>query len=454
MFYVDISSLSLSRSSDLFRKLLECISEKTIDYVKMDTDLLLEKEYIDFQRFEEIVAKINDNNQKIVFLLDEFEKISRLKKGDIFSNLRYLAQMYDIVFVVSTLRDLTSLFEEKRFSTSPFFNIFTKYQLRGLDESASRDLVTVTFEREGITIDPSVADSIVRFSGSNPFFLKLSCYFYFERMVCGSQVFDNDLRSFLQQEFESHHRYNWSHLSGNEQAALLNIIKDGNTIDFFAERSLERKGYISKGESESYITSESFQRFLEDILDSHSRAFIALETHIIDIGSRDDLTESDMNALREAASEIERQKLYIDNLRAPVFEIIGYLELEMRKFNKNVLETALGADWLKDAMDRKTREEIEGRLLKAEKRNRNFQNPENPLDYAILENIRNIITRRNNWDHYFSKYFENKNVLEVKMQEIIDVRNRVAHFHSIHFNEAVIVVQNILWMLIHIRKRI
>ena len=454
MFYVDISSLSLSGSPDLFRKLLECISEKTTDHIKMDTDLLLRKEYIDFQQFEEIIAKINNNKQKIVFLFDEFEHVSGLKKGDIFSNLRYLAQMYDIVFVVSTLRDLPSLFEEKGFPTSPFFNIFTKYQLRGLDESASRELITVTFEREGITIDPSVVDSIIRFSGSNPFFLKLSCYFYFEKIVSGSQLFDNDLKSLLQQELESHHRYNWNHLSANEQAALLNIARGEKATDNFAESSLERKGYIPRGGSGSYVTSESFKRFLEDILDSHNQAFAALETHIIEIESKDDLTESDMNALRKAASEIEEQKMHLDNLRAPVFGIIGYLELEMRKFNKNVLETALGADWLKDALDRRTREEIQARLLKAEKRNRNFQKPENPLDYAILENIRDTITRRNNWDFYFSKYFDSKKIFEVKMQEIVDARNRVAHFHSIHFNDAVIVVQNILWMLTHIRKRI
>ena len=63
-----------------------------------------------------------------------------------------------------------------------------------------------------------------------------------------------------------------------------------------------------------------------------------------------------------------------------------------------------------------------------------------------------MITRRNNWDSFFSKYFEDKKAFEVKIQEIIDTRNQIAHFHSIRFNEAVTVIQNILWILIRMRK--
>lgn len=452
MFYIDMSSLSFFRSSDVFEKLLECISEKVTDHIRMEIDLLLEGEYVSFQQFKEIIARINSYGQKIVFLFDEFESISMVRKGDIFSNLRYLAQMYDIVFVVSTLRDLTSLFKEERFSTSPFFNIFTEYYLRGLDESASHKLITVTFEREGIKINPSVVDSIVRFSGFSPFFLKLSCYFYFERLMNGFRMFDDNLKNLVQLELEPHHKYNWDHLPRNEQAALLDILSDRNTIDSFAERNLERKGYIARGKSGLYVASESFQEFLKGILNSHSRAFAVLETHIVEINSQDNLIESDVNTLRKAASEIEKQKLHLDNLRFPIFEIIGYLELEMRKYNKDILETALGADWLKDTLDRKSREEIEIRIFKARKRNRNFQDPVNPLDYAILENLRDMITRRNNWDSFFSKYFEDKKTFEVKMQEIIDTRNQIAHFHSIRFNEAVTVIQNILWILIRMRE--
>ena len=454
MFYIDISSCSFFRSSDVFRRFLECISEKTTGKVKEETENLLKKDHLHFQQFEDIIAKINDNNQKIIFLLDEFESISMVKQGDIFSKLRYLAQMYDVVFVISTVRDLRSLFREERFSTSPFFNIFTKYQLHGLDERASRELITVNFERVGREIDPTVVDSIIRFSGNNPFFLKLTCYFYFEMAINGKKYFDNDLKASIQSKLEPYHRYNWEHLPRDEQAALLEIIKNENTNDPFAELSLERKGYIAKGKDGLYITSESFHNYLKAILDSRSSALDNFKIQIVEIGVQQNLTRSDRKALREAVTRIEGQKLFLDELGPPVFDIIGYFELEMRRYIKKVLEVALGTDWFKHAMDRKSRKEIEERILSEKKRSADFRYPENPLDYAPLENLGDLVSRRDSWDHYFSRYFEDKRALDVKMKEIIDIRNRIAHFHPIHFNEAATVIQNVLWMLTRMRKQV
>jgi len=454
MFYIDILACSFEKPSDAFRKFLECISEKITGEIRNEATSLLGKENIYFHEFEEIVARINNNDQRIVFFLDEFEKISMIKSGDIFSKLRYLAQMYNVTFVVSTLHDLMFLFKEERFSTSPFFNIFTKHQLQGLDGDTSRELIVTIFEREGFGIDSSIIDSIVEFSGTSPFTLKLACYFYYERATKGFVDFDDTLKNLIHEELEPHHRYNWDHLPRNEQAALLDIIRNGNTNDLFAERKLERKGYIEKGETGLYVTSKSLQRFLKEIIVSYSHALATLETQIIEIDVQGNLTESDKNALREAASRIMGLQLYPEDLGTSVFEIIGYLEREMRKYNRIVLEMALGKNWFKGTLDRKSREEIEKRISRAEKMIKDFQYPENPFDYAILENLRDVITRRDNWDHLFSKYFKDKKAFEVKMQEIISVRNRIAHYHSIHFNEAVSVTQNILWMLTCMREQV
>jgi len=143
------------------------MSQETIGEVKEKIDVLLGEEYVHFQQFEKIVRMINDNNRKVVFLLDEFEKISTVKYSDaLFSRLRYLAQMYDVIFVTSTLYDLRYLYREERFSTSPFFNIFTEYQLHGLDKNAARELITVSFQRGGTEIDSLAIDPIIKSSGT------------------------------------------------------------------------------------------------------------------------------------------------------------------------------------------------------------------------------------------------------------------------------------------------
>lgn len=454
MLYIDISSCSFSKSSDVFRRFLECISEETSEKIKDEINILLQEEYIHFRNFEDIIAKINDNGEKIVFFLDEFESISMVRQGDIFSRLRYLAQMYDVVFVISTVRDLMSLFQEERFSTSPFFNIFTKYQLRGLDEKACHELITENFEGEGIKVDSSTVDSIIDFSGPNPFFLKVTCFSYFEMVIKGQVTFDNNLKTKVQQELEPHHRYNWEHLPRDEKAALLDIVTRGNTNDLFAERRLEGKGYIVRRKGGMYVISESFLNYLKDILRSLPSSLDDFDTQIAEIDIHYNLTENDKNTLKDAASRVEGQQSHPKELIAPIFDLIGYFEQEMRNYIESTLETALGKTWFDSALDDISREEIDKRIFKEKKRRMSYPYPGNPLNYTILENLKDIILRRENWNLCFSQYFDDKKTFEVKMQEVIDARNRIAHFHPIHFNEAVIVIHDILWMITHMRSKV
>ncbi|MGC1121896.1 MAG: hypothetical protein WBA22_12470 [Candidatus Methanofastidiosia archaeon] len=450
MSYIDISSCTLIEPSDLFLKFLECISKESGDEISREIIPLLEKESISFQDFEEVIAELNKNSRKVVFFLDEFMKISMITHGDIYSKLRYLAQMYDVTYVVSTLRDLRSLFEEEKFSISPFFNIFVTYQLRGLDEESARELITATFSKGGFEVDDSVVESIIKFSGTSPFFLKVACWHYFENLIKGHLDFDRTLINTIQGELEPHHEYNWDHLQKAEQAALLGIIENGKTDDSGAERSLERKGYVTEGVRGTSIAAESFHAFLERILSFRVQTFHSLETQIIDVNSAS-ISESDRNALGEALSGIKEQQLHPDHLRLPVFEIIGYFEKEMREYCKHVLEAALGENWYKIALDSETRATIKNRIFKSGRMIRDGRFEENILDYAALEDLRNLVTKSDNWDPFFSRYFGNKKDFEVKMQEIIDIRNRVTHYHSVFPTEAVLVVENIYWIFTHMR---
>jgi hypothetical protein len=454
IFYIDISSCSFLKSSDVFRRFLECIYEEAAGDIKREVNSLLEKEYIHFRRFEDIIKKIKNNGQEIVFLLDEFENISMIRQSDIFLKLRYLAQFYDVVFVISTLHDLAALFHERRFSPSPFFNIFTKHQLQGLDVSASHELIRVNFGQEGFNIDLLAIDSIMRFSGTNPFFLKLACFFYFEMAMKGQTAFDSHLKTLVQEKLEPYHKYNWDHLSRNEQAALLSIIYNGNTDDPPEKRSLERKGYIAKGKDGPFITSESFHNYLKDIHDSRYSSLDGFKALFEKTDTQHNLTESDRNALEKAASEIEELKFYPRRLNVCIYGFIGYFELEMRKYIKNALEIALGTAWFRDALDITSREEIEARISKEKRAPKSFRYPENPLDYAKMENLRDLILHLENWNCCFSKYFEDKIAFETKMEKIIELRNRIAHYRSIHFNEVVDVIQDIVWMFTRIRKQL
>ena len=453
MVYLDMSSFTFSKSSDVFRKFLECISEKVTGKFKEEISNLLEEKNIYFGKFEEIIKKIKNNNQNIILFLDEFEEILKIKESDIFSRMRYLAIEYDVVFVISTAPDLESLFQEKRFLGSPFLNIFANYPLRGLDGNASRELITAYFNHKNQQIDSSVIETIIKFCGTNPFFLKLYCFFYFE-WSNGRLDPNNDLKTIVQSKMEPYHKDNWEHLSRKEQAALIEITKNRNTSDVFAERSLENRGYIARGKDGWNITSESFYNFLKAIPDSYPCFLDDIKAQIAKIEIHPNLSEEDRNALIETVSRIEEKQLHPEELNAPLFELVGYFELEMRKYTRETLETALGPTWLDYALDNRTRKEIEKRIPKEMKKYKNFQYLENTINYALLKDLKDIILRHDNWNLCFSKYFEDREIFKMRMQGIIDLRDTIVHFHPIHLSEAVLIVQNVSWVLNHMRKQV
>jgi hypothetical protein len=450
LVYLDISACAFSNPSDLFYKILERLSEKVTGKIKDDISSLLEED-AHFQKFEEIIEKIDNNDQKIVFFLDNLEHISQAERDYVFNNIRYLAQKYDVAFVISTLNDLKSSFKKKGFADSPFFNIFITYRLLGLDECTSRELIISYLEHKGQQIDSEDIENIIRFSGNSPFFLKLSCFFYSEWLNDHINP-KEDLKTLLQKKLEPYHKQNWEDLSKNEQSALLEIMENGATFDPKAKSKLIKKGYIKEEKDELCITSESFYNYIKDIFYFQVSVLENFKEQIAEINAQYNLTKSDRNALKEALSSIGKQKLHSQGLNHYIFCLIYYLEHEMRNFIKKTLEGALGEGWLSQALDSISREEIEKRISEEKERHINFQYPRNPLSYALLETLRNIILDNKNWNLCFSKYFEDKKAFNIKMQEVINIRNMIAHFHPIHSNEAVTDAHDIFWLLSCMRK--
>ena len=79
------------------------------------------------------------------------------------------------------------------------------------------------------------------------------------------------------------------------------------------------------------------------------------------------------------------------------------------------------------------------RSLEGDKRLKHMPTPEvDPLSYAPFSEIMRIIS--DNWE-LFSPYFPPKNIWEAKIEEVSQVRNRVAHFRRGHSDDLQRVIQ-------------
>lgn len=118
------------------------------------------------------VAK-NGRKRRIVWLIDEIEVIRTFKETELYSFLRPIAQAtyphflmvvagYDVLFTLSTESEW-----------SPLFNAFHHVRLRGLNNQSATKLVTdAVEERMGCTIEQSVCQTILTWTGQKPFFIK------------------------------------------------------------------------------------------------------------------------------------------------------------------------------------------------------------------------------------------------------------------------------------------
>lgn len=108
------------------------------------------------------------------------------------------------------------------------------------------------------------------------------------------------------------------------------------------------------------------------------------------------------------------------------------LETWLRRMVYVELRALLGDDWTSEVRNY-------DRSLKSDKRLTHMPTPEaDPLSYALFSEVKRIIS--DNWQ-LFSPYFPPKNIWEAKLEEVSQVRNRVAHFRRGHSDDIQRVVQ-------------
>lgn len=135
-----------------------------------------------------------------------------------------------------------------------------------------------------------------------------------------------------------------------------------------------------------------------------------------------------------------------------IYIAIYYIENSLRHFIDEVFKKKYGKDYsLNDYLSKSTVESITGRKEKEELNNWLDKRGNSALSYLDFADIIGIINR--NWN-IFAPYFPEQNWLKVKLDEIVLIRNLVAHNSYVSSDGRQIVLMNYKQIMEQIRDSV
>ncbi len=206
--YVDLQGCRLREPSALFRHWLKQAARQGDGRIQLTLPHPISSDV-----FEDAIYQINQQNWRLVLLLDEFDCISQNEQLDpaFFSFLRYLATNYNLSFVTASHQRLGELCHAD-IVDSPFFNIFALISLDGLTETAARALITQPSQNVGRSLADH-ADWVLDLAGTQPLFLQIACFYLLEAIRQGQeQAVDlAQVEAQFCREAADHFAYAWEH---------------------------------------------------------------------------------------------------------------------------------------------------------------------------------------------------------------------------------------------------
>jgi len=186
-----------------------------------------EIEQIDTFALADVFDSVDEKDQYVVFLLDEFENVTENQNfgPDFFYGLRSLAIHHHLSLITSSRRELIDLCHSEAIRSSPFFNIFANINVRLFTDAEARSLINLSLVETDISFTDAEMETIFRIAGYHPYFLQAACYFLFDAY---SRSFVPDERiTFLNKAFleeATPHLDDYWHNSNDQEKIVLTAL--------------------------------------------------------------------------------------------------------------------------------------------------------------------------------------------------------------------------------------
>jgi len=230
--YVDCGGLGGLDQSGLYRVLLEEIGDALAEgnHSPAQLEALDSAQPITYRAFERSLRGLVRAGWKLIFLVDEFERMSHNPHldPDFFSGLRALAARYPVAYVVASKHPLLELtYADASTLSSPFFNIFASVRLGLFSEAEARDLLSGLAGHGGASFTPATLEFILDLAGPHPLFLQIAGFHAFELGQASQTPLAQADYPELQRRFlaaaEEHFVYYWRSLTPSEQRFLATL---------------------------------------------------------------------------------------------------------------------------------------------------------------------------------------------------------------------------------------
>ncbi len=186
---------------------------------------------------DDLFEKLDRQGRKVVFLLDEFENITRNENfgPDFYFSLRSLAIRHRLALITSSRRELIDLCQSAEIRSSPFFNIFANIIVSLFSEPDAFRLIETTLEPSDIRFSQREIRLVLDLAGRHPHFLQMACHFLYEAHLM--ELDDAARTAFLSEELRKeahpHLASAWRNSIERERIALtaLALLERDNSQD-------------------------------------------------------------------------------------------------------------------------------------------------------------------------------------------------------------------------------
>jgi hypothetical protein len=260
--YVDLQMMNQEVTPvRLWQRLLRQMGRVCQDPVVHEAiDEIRQVETIDNFALADLFDIVDEKNQYVVFLLDEFEKVTVNPNfgTDFFYGLRSLAIQHHLALVTSSRRELIELCHSEAIRSSPFFNIFANINVGLFSEDQALDLIEKSLRLTDVRFEVGMIDTIFRLAGLHPYFLQVACYHAFESYKQPLSLLDRArmVGAQLYQEATPHLASYW-HTSDEREKIVLTLLalldRRGRAADQRFEVSALHEYYVRSDQTLSRL---------------------------------------------------------------------------------------------------------------------------------------------------------------------------------------------------------
>jgi hypothetical protein len=188
----------------LWRRLLVLMRRRCVDPEVIEILTALERsERLDTFDLDELFQEIDDKGLHVVFLLDEFERVTENANfgPDFYYGLRSLMIHHRVALVTSSRRELIELCHSEAVKSSPFFNIFANINLQLFSYADCELMVSRSLSGTSVRFSETEMDQVLDLAGLHPYFLQAACCMLYESHGMGLSQADRS--AFLAEKFRT-----------------------------------------------------------------------------------------------------------------------------------------------------------------------------------------------------------------------------------------------------------